>query len=195
MDARASVAGSGRARRRRGIQKVFGQVDRGTIAPVCAGLPTSVVTFPPYADTADVRQQLDARYRDMLRRTPSPAYVDGEGAIVWTPEYLRYRVGGCDDVTARAAVRAEIGGTYFDYVPGAVELTWDGEDRVQFIVHFPDGAMWVRRPVCRAGPGEGPVARHLRVDTVRLRYDPGLTAGPGERSPRAAPAAGLTSLN
>jgi hypothetical protein len=169
-------------------QRVFDQIDRGPIAPVCGAPTGGGAVFPPYGDTAGFRQQLDARYRDVLRRTPSPAFVDAEGAVVWTQEYLQYRVSGCDDATSQAAVRtairggvppplcdirvpergvlghwqgiinmpaprpftlditAERGGqyvgTYVDYVPGAVELTWDGLDRVQFIVHFPDGAMW-----------------------------------------------------
>jgi hypothetical protein len=87
------------------VQKVFEQIDRGVIAPVCGDIPGSAVRFPPFADTSDFRRWLDAKYRDDLGRTPSPAYVDAEGAIVWTETYLRYRVFACDDATARAAVR------------------------------------------------------------------------------------------
>lgn len=92
------------------VQKVFDQIDRGTIAAVCSPVPGSRVPFPPQAESADFREQLDAKYRDGLRRAPSPSFVDAEGAIVWTQEYLRYRVYACDDPTARAAVRAQIRG-------------------------------------------------------------------------------------
>ena len=170
------------------VQRVFDQIDRGLIAPICGPPPGGHVAFPPYGETDDFRRQLDAKYRDGLRRSPSPTFVDADGAIVWTQEYLRYRISGCDDATSRAAVHTAIrggaapplcdvrvperdvlghwvgminmptprpftlditsrrgdsySGTYFDYVPGAVTLTWDGEDRVQFTVRFADGAMW-----------------------------------------------------
>jgi hypothetical protein len=87
------------------VQRVFEQIDRGVVAPVCGQIPGSHVAFPPYADSLDFRQRLDVKYRDDLRRMPSPTFVDAEGAIVWTREYLRYRVFACDDETSRAAVR------------------------------------------------------------------------------------------
>ena len=43
-----------------------------------------------------------AKYRDGLGRSLSSTYVDLEGDIVWTQEYLRYRVNQCDHATADA---------------------------------------------------------------------------------------------
>jgi hypothetical protein len=92
------------------VQRVFDQIDRGVVAPVCAQIQGSRVTFPPTADSREFRQRLDAKYRDELRRSPSPTFVDAEGAVWWMQTYLRYRVFACDDETARAAVRTMIRG-------------------------------------------------------------------------------------
>ena len=92
------------------VQKVFDQIDRGTIAPVCAEVAGGAVPFPPRDESYDFRQRLEAKYRDGLRRGLSSTSVDVEGAIVWTQEYLRYRVNACDDPTARAAVWTQIRG-------------------------------------------------------------------------------------
>jgi hypothetical protein len=35
------------------------------------------------------------KYRDGLRRSAVQSFVDIEGDIVWTQEYLRYRVNTC----------------------------------------------------------------------------------------------------
>jgi hypothetical protein len=92
------------------VQKVFDQIDRGTIAPVCADVTGGAVPFPPRDESYDFRQRLEAKYRDGLRRGLSSSAVDVEGAIVWTQEYLRYRVNACDDPTSRAAVWTQIRG-------------------------------------------------------------------------------------
>ena len=39
-------------------------------------------------------------YRDGLRRGSVASFVDIEGTIVWTQEYLRYRVNGCGHADA-----------------------------------------------------------------------------------------------
>jgi hypothetical protein len=87
------------------VRNVFEQIDQRGIAAPCGEVPGGAVRFPPSADTSDFRHRLDTKYRDDFGRTPSPAFVDDEGAIVWTEIYLRYRVFACDDASARAAVR------------------------------------------------------------------------------------------
>jgi hypothetical protein len=61
-----------------GVGGIFGRVD-----------------FPPRNEPFDFRTQLEAKYRDQLKRTAVSTFVDIEGDIVWTQEYLRYRVNGC----------------------------------------------------------------------------------------------------
>src|SRR4051812_11251223 len=58
------------------------------------------VLFPPRNETLGFRQQLDAYYQNQLRRGAASQFVDLEGDGVWTQEYLRYRVNGCDHATA-----------------------------------------------------------------------------------------------
>src|SRR5689334_13866293 len=60
----------------------------------------NVVAFPPRNEPFDFRRALEDKYRVDLGRGPAPTYVDLEGDIVWTQEYLRYRVNGCDHETA-----------------------------------------------------------------------------------------------
>src|ERR1700730_2479841 len=54
-----------------------------------ARLVTNAVSFPPRNETFLFRQDLEAKYRDGLRRSSSQTFVDLEGDIVWTQEYLR----------------------------------------------------------------------------------------------------------
>src|SRR5262249_4449761 len=69
--------------------------------------PTSVVAvnpltvdFPPRNEAFDFRNRLEAKYRDGLRRPSSSTFVDIEGDVVWTQEYLRLPVNDCDHITA-----------------------------------------------------------------------------------------------
>ena len=68
------------------------------------------VEFPPRDGTFQFRQQLEISYRDALRRSPTTSFVDIEGTIVWTQEYLRYRVNGCTHQDAITRVTAQIQG-------------------------------------------------------------------------------------
>ena len=65
-----------------------------------AGDASGVIAFPPRNEPFAFREELERKYRDGLRRSPSSTYVDLEGDIVWTQEYLRYRVNECDHATA-----------------------------------------------------------------------------------------------
>jgi hypothetical protein len=53
---------------------------------------------------------LEAKYRDGLKRQASSTYVDTEGDIVWTQEYLRYRVDGCQHAESVQKVFDQIDG-------------------------------------------------------------------------------------
>lgn len=110
------------------VQKVMDQIDGRGIAPVCGNPPSgSVVAFPPRNEPYAFRQELEIKYRDGLRRGATSSYVDIEGAIVWTQEYLRYRVNQCGHVAATQKVLDQIDGR--GIAPVCTEgLTglWDG---------------------------------------------------------------------
>jgi hypothetical protein len=78
-----------------------------------AELPTSGardVAFPPRDQPLDFRVRLETKYRDQLQRPSTSSYVDLEGNIVWTQEYLRYRVNACDHTEAVDRVFLQIDG-------------------------------------------------------------------------------------
>ena len=66
--------------------------------------------FPPRNEAFDFRAQLEAKYRDSLRRPVAGSYADPEGAVVWTVEYLRYRLGQCNHEVAVDKVGREVRG-------------------------------------------------------------------------------------
>ena len=74
------------------------------------------VLFPGRNDSFDFRNQLEALYRTALNRSASSTSVDQEGEVVWTQEYMRYRVNGCDHAAAMQRVMAQIDGN----PPGAI---------------------------------------------------------------------------
>ena len=74
------------------VDRVMRQIDGQGIIPVCGG---ETPGFPPRNEPFDFRLQLEAKDPDGLKRQASSTYVDTEGDIVWTLEYLRYRVDGC----------------------------------------------------------------------------------------------------
>ncbi len=89
-----------------------------SVAPGGVSGPMDVV-FPGRNDSFDFRNQLEVKYRDGLRRGPSPTVVDREGEVVWTQEYMRYRTNGCDHGTAVQRVMAQIDGNVAGGVCGA----------------------------------------------------------------------------
>lgn len=92
------------------VSRVMLQIDGLGIQPVC-GIPTgTAVNFPPRNEPFDFRAQLEAKYRDGLRRSSQSTFVDAEGDIVWTQEYLRYRVNRCTHQQAVERVLTQIGG-------------------------------------------------------------------------------------
>ena len=68
------------------------------------------VSFPPRNDSFDFRNQLETKYQTGLGRAAAPTFVDREGEVVWTQEYMRYRTNGCDHATATQRVMTQIDG-------------------------------------------------------------------------------------
>lgn len=66
------------------------------------------VSFPPRNEPNDFFNQLLAVYQNELRASPSPTYLDSEGAVIWLTEYARQRVGQCDHSTATDNTLAQI---------------------------------------------------------------------------------------
>lgn len=66
------------------------------------------VSFPPRNEPLNFKLQLEAKYRDQLRRSAGSSFVDPEGDIVWTTEYLLYRLNLCGHADAVAKVMRQI---------------------------------------------------------------------------------------
>jgi hypothetical protein len=68
--------------------------------------------FPPRNETLQFRTDLETKYRTGLRRAVGATFADPEGSVVWTQEFLRYRMSGCraDQAVARVSVQIFGGG-------------------------------------------------------------------------------------
>lgn len=93
------------------IDRVMSQIDGGPIPGVCAPAPSGTVQFPPRNEPLDFRNQLESKYRDGLKRGATTTSIDQEGDVVWTQEYLRYRVNGCGHGIAVQNVFTQIDGS------------------------------------------------------------------------------------
>jgi hypothetical protein len=83
------------------VTRVLAQIDTGAIQPACGAEQTGdAIAFPPRNEPFTFRQALEVKYRDGLRRPAVSSFVDNEGDIVWTQEYIRYRVNGCGHLEA-----------------------------------------------------------------------------------------------
>jgi hypothetical protein len=89
------------------------EIATGLALPGCG--TGSVSFFPPRNLPNEFQNQLEATYRDVLRRPQTLSYVDSEGTNVWLGAYLLRRVIGCDHASAESEVFTEIRG-------GRVEL-------------------------------------------------------------------------
>lgn len=89
------------------VSRVLAQIDGSTNT---AGCTTASTPFPPRNEPFAFRQTLETKYRDGLRRSAGATFVDTEGDIVWTQEYLRYRTTGCNDAQATDRVRQQLAG-------------------------------------------------------------------------------------
>lgn len=90
------------------LSRVMSQIDGQGIPAACGSANTA--TFPPRNEPFAFMQQLEAKYRDALRRPAGSSFVDVEGNIVWTQEYLRYRVSSCSHALAQQKVFDQIDG-------------------------------------------------------------------------------------
>ena len=90
-------------------QRVMSQIDGQPAAQVCGPPPDGLIAFPPRTDSFDFRQQLESKYQQ-FNRGFSQSTVDAEGGVVWTQEYLRYRVNQCDHPTSVQKVFSQIDG-------------------------------------------------------------------------------------
>jgi hypothetical protein len=81
------------------------------------------VTFPPRNEPFLFRTNLENKYRDGLGREATTSYVDIEGSIVWTQEYLRYRIGQCGHAEAVGKVLRQIDGLAAEPVCNATSIT------------------------------------------------------------------------
>jgi hypothetical protein len=90
-------------------QRVMTQIDGQPAGGLCGAPPDGLIAFPPRTDSFDFRRQLETRYQQ-FGRGASQSSVDAEGGVVWTQEYLRYRVNQCDHPTAVQKVFSQIDG-------------------------------------------------------------------------------------
>jgi hypothetical protein len=90
-------------------QRVLAQIDGQPAGQVCGAPPDGLIAFPPRTDSFDFRRQLESKYQT-FNRPASGSTVDPEGGVVWTQEYLRYRVNQCDHPTAVQKVFSQIDG-------------------------------------------------------------------------------------
>jgi hypothetical protein len=90
-------------------QRVMAQIDGQPPGQICGAPPDGLIAFPPRTDSLAFRQQLETRYQQ-FNRGASQSAVDAEGGVVWTQEYLRYRVNQCDHPTSVQKVFAQVDG-------------------------------------------------------------------------------------
>ena len=88
--------------------------------------PMDHIGFPARNELFTFTTSLDGQYQRMGRGASS-FYIDREGLAVWTQEYIRYRVNGCDHGTALQRVLTQIaggaaGGTCAEPPPGVVQF-------------------------------------------------------------------------
>jgi hypothetical protein len=91
------------------VQRVLAQIDGNPAGAVCGAPPDGLIAFPPRTDSFDFRRQLESKYQQ-FGRGASQSSVDAEGGVIWTQEYLRYRVNQCDHPTAVQKVFSQIDG-------------------------------------------------------------------------------------
>ena len=94
----------------RAIDKVRLQIQGAGLPSICGLPPAGTIPFPPRNETYAMRLELESVYKDELKRQPSQSAVDVEGDVVWTQEYLRYRLNGCSHDQAAARVMVQIDG-------------------------------------------------------------------------------------
>jgi hypothetical protein len=133
-------------------ERVMTQIDGNPPGGICAENRDFVILFPPRDQILDFRRQLETKYLQSLARGPAPTFVDIEGSVIWTQEYLRYRVNECDHNSAVQKVMAQIdGGAVADTcvpacryraAPGDRELSDAQQTNFFDLVGEPGGCAW-----------------------------------------------------
>ena len=90
-------------------QRVLAQIDGQPAGLVCGAPADGLIAFPPRTESFDFRRQLESKYQQFGRGS-SQSTVDAEGGVIWTQEYLRYRVNQCDHATSVQKVFSQIDG-------------------------------------------------------------------------------------
>lgn len=92
--------------------------------PVSFPMSPAMVVFPPRNEPNLFFFELQAFYRDTLRRSQTTTYVDAEGQNVWLTEYFRFYLNGCSNEESITRTLREI-------TTGAVEPVC-GAERTEF---------------------------------------------------------------
>jgi hypothetical protein len=160
------------------VQNVLDQIDGRPAAPVCGDPSSGVVPFPPRNESFVFRQQLEVKYRDGLRRPATSTFVDMEGTLVWTQEYLRYRVNTCGHVAATQKVMDQIDGRGIAAICSAdLSGVWNGESNyfnAPFVMDLVQSGSAVTGTY-RDQHDSGPVSGTVVGAVVQLRVDFGDT--------------------
>ena len=133
------------------VARVFTQIDGGIAGGVCGAPPEGLILFPSRADALQLRRELEIKYQQMGRGLSS-TYVDMEGGVIWTQEYLRYRINSCDHGTAVQKVSSQIAGgpvpatcfvpCSYALIPGGVNLGSGGTTQSVEVRPNPTGCQW-----------------------------------------------------
>ena len=91
------------------VARVMAQIDGSAPGGICAENREFLILFPPRDQSMEFRRELEAKYQQMGRGLQS-TFVDAEGTVIWTQEYMRYRVNQCDHASAQQKVFAQIDG-------------------------------------------------------------------------------------
>lgn len=89
---------------------VVGATDSTSSTTASPSFGTMLIAFPPRNEAFTFRNELELHYREQLRRQATTSYVDLEGDVVWTQEYLRYRLNRCTHEQAMQHVFDQIDG-------------------------------------------------------------------------------------
>ena len=95
----------------------------GAYAAYLGVISGASLPFPPRNETLAFRTELEAKYRNALRRPVGGAYADPEGSVVWVQEFLRYRMSVCRTDQAIARIGLQIGGGGVQPVCGVAPAT------------------------------------------------------------------------
>jgi hypothetical protein len=133
------------------VARVMAQIDGQPPGGLCGENRDFVIIFPPRDETMDFRRQLEAKYQSMGRPLQS-SFVDMEGSVIWTQEYMRYRVNQCSHTQAVEKVFAQIDGAppsatcgptcAYRPGPGARNLTAAQQDSYVDLFGEPGGCGW-----------------------------------------------------